>query len=237
MIPSYLEGQNLEVLLPKIKAAAAALTPSYEVLVIDTQTPLDNTPEICRRAEVTCISRRGGNQYGDAIRTGISEAVGQYILCMDADGSHSPAFFEALWHERYGHDIVIGSRYVRGGATDNPVILIWMSYVLNLIFRLIFKLPAKDVTNSFRLYDRNVFTDLKLDSSDFDILEELLIKAITYSPSLRIKEVPITFAKRQKGESKRQLVLFILGYLGTLRKLLRFRAQAKRELKRSSFRD
>jgi dolichol-phosphate mannosyltransferase len=229
VIPSYLEAESLRTLLPAIKTGAAALTPSFEVLIVDTQAPLDDTAAVCQLHGVRHLHRTGGNQYGDAVRTGIREARGRYILSMDADGSHSPSFFPALWAKRDRFDIVIGSRYMAGGHTENPAILIWMSYVVNLTFRIAFSIRAKDVTNSFRLYRADVLRALTLESDDFDILEEILITAITKHPSTTIGEVPITFSRRKAGESKRKLVQFAFGYLKTLQKLRKFQKAARRE--------
>lgn len=234
MIPSYLEAASLRDLLPKVKAAAAALTPRYEVLIVDTQEPMDDTEAVCAANEVRHVYRFGGNHYGDAIRTGIAQARGQYMLCMDADGSHNPSYFRSMWDKREVWDIVIGSRYAKGGHTENPRILIAMSYVVNLTFRLSFNIKAKDVTNSFRLYNTAILKPLKLESNAFDILEELLIKAVTHQPPARVGEVPVTFERRKAGESKRKLAQFALGYLSTLRKLRQFQADAKRESARKA---
>ena len=232
-IPSYREGENLVDLLPAIKAAAAALTPRYEILILDTDPPLDETPAVCTANGVRCVQRVGGNQYGDAVRTGVAQARGEYLLSMDADGSHSPSYFASMWARRHDADIVIGSRYAPGGQTENPAILIWMSYAVNLTFRLVFELSAKDVTNSFRLYRRSILTPMRLESNDFDILEEILIKAVMKRPPARIVEVPVTFARRKAGESKRKLVQFAFGYLKTLKTLRRFQASARREMESS----
>ena len=229
-IPSYREGDNLLHLLPEIKAAASALTPRFEVLILDTVPPLDDTPAICERNQVTYVSRVGGNQYGDAVRTGISSARGDFLLSMDADGSHSPSYFASMWARRQDADIVIGSRYAAGGHTENPAVLIWMSYMVNLVFRVAFRLKAKDVTNSFRLYRTAILKPMQLESNNFDILEEILIKAITRQHPARIVEVPVTFARRKAGESKRKLLEFAFGYVRTLRTLRRFQAAARREL-------
>jgi len=229
MLPAYNEAATLRELLPEIKAAASALTPSFEVLILDTQTAMDDTEELCAANGVRHIRRAGGNQYGDAIRTGITEASGRYLLCMDADGSHSPSYFASMWAKREGHDIVIGSRYVAGGQTENPAILIWMSYAVNLTFRIVFNIHAKDVTNSFRLYRTALLKPMRLQSNDFDILEEILIKAVTPRPPARVCEVPVTFGRRKAGVTKRKLVQFALGYLYTLQKLRRFQQAARKE--------
>lgn len=230
MIPSYLEGESLRDLLPKVKAAAAALTPSYEVMIVDTVAPMDDTAEVCALNQVRYVQRRGGNFYGDAIRTGIAEARGTYLLCMDADGSHNPSYFASMWAKREAWEIVIGSRYAEGGHTENPKILIWMSYVVNLTFRLAFHIAAKDVTNSFRLYRTEILKPLRLESNAFDILEEILIRCVTHSPPARVGEVPVTFERRKAGESKRKLVQFAFGYISTLQKLRKFQQDALREM-------
>ena len=230
MIPAYREAASLTDLLPRVRAAAAALTPSYEVLIVDTQEPMDDTAAVCAAAGVRHLYRTGGNNYGDAIRTGIREARGTYMLCMDADGSHNPSYFQSMWDKRETWDITIGSRYAKGGQTENPKVLIFMSWVVNFTFRMAFNIKAKDVTNSFRLYNRDILLPLKLESNAFDILEELLIKAVTARPPARVGEVPVTFERRKAGESKRKLAQFALGYFNTLRKLRQFQADAKKQL-------
>ena len=229
VLPAYLEAESLRDILPGIKAGALALTLSCEVLIVDTQQRMDDTDLICEANGVRHINRRGGNQFGDAVRTGIAEARGRYILFMDADGSHSPTYFASMWAKRDTFDITIGSRYTEGGHTENPAILIFMSYIVNLTFRVAFNIHAKDVTNSFRLYRAEVLHPLKLDSNDFDILEEILIKAVSGKFPATIGEVPVTFGRRKAGESKRKLVQFAFGYLKTLRKLRKFQLAARRE--------
>jgi dolichol-phosphate mannosyltransferase len=232
MLPAYNEAATLRDLLPTIKAAAATLTPNFEVLILDTQTAMDDTAEVCALNGVRHVHRSGGNQYGDAIRTGIAEARGKYLLCMDADGSHGAQYFASMWAQRDNFDIVIGSRYVAGGHTENPAVLIWMSYVLNLTFRVVFSIHAKDVTNSFRLYHTSILKPMHLYSDDFDILEEILIKAVTHRPPARVGEVPVTFGRRKAGESKRKLVQFAFGYFTTLRKLRKFQKAARTEMEK-----
>jgi len=230
MLPAYLEADSLRELLPQIMAAARALTPKCEVLVIDTPVSLDATPEVCAHNGARHIRQTGGNHYGDAIRTGIAAARGRFLLCMDADGSHNPSTFAALWEQRDAADIVIGSRYVPGGQTENPAILIVLSYVVNLTFRLVFHLSARDVTTSLRLYRTRILKPLTLESHDFDILEEILIRAVTQRPPARIVEIPVTFERRKAGKSKRKLLQFAFSYLSTLQKLRRFQNDAQRRL-------
>lgn len=230
ILPAYREAESLEALLPVLKMTARELTPDFEILVVDTEQPIDRTAEVCAaEGGIRHIHRRGGNNYGDAIRTGIAESRGAYVVCMDADGSHNPVFLPSLWAERDAYGVVIGSRYVRGGMTENPFILIAMSYAVNLTFRVAFQLKASDVTNSFRLYRGGPLRALHLDSNDFDIVEELLIKLVTGPARVTVKEVPVVFERRKAGESKRNLVEFAKSYLQTLIRLRRFRREALRD--------
>ena len=147
---------------------------------------------------------------------------------MDADGSHDPGFIPKLWACRDDYDLVIASRYIRGGRTDNPLILIFMSLMVNVIFRLVLTLRVYDVSNSFRLYNGAQLRALKLECDNFDIVEEILVKLQPPGRPLRVKELPFTFQKRMAGKTKRDLVSFALGYLETLYKLYRIKRQVRK---------
>ena len=228
VLPAYEEAGSLRQLLPILKESAQSLTSSYEILVVDTQEPRDDTPALCATLGVTYLPRHGGDLYGDAVRTGMASARGRWIMMMDADGSHNPRIFPQLWQHRHEFDLVIASRYVRGGETENPAILIFMSHVVNIIFRVVLNLKCYDVSNSFRLYQGNDVRSLQLECNHFDIVEEILVKLVGSRKEFRIKEVPSTFEKRKAGKTKRRLLVFILGYLGTLLRLVRLKAKAAR---------
>ena len=230
VLPSYREAANLEVLLPELKRNLDALGKDYEILVVDTMEPMDNTEEICLQNSVRYVPREGGNQYGDAIRTGIKRAEGVFLTVMDADGSHNSADISRLYScmTEENCDLVIGSRYCKGGYTDNPFLLRLMSRVLNLTYRIVFGIKVKDVSNSFRMYRSEQLRKLQLLCSHFDIVEEILIQLnCTFHPFL-IREVPIVFSKRAAGESKRSLGQFILSYLHTMRRLLKIKKECER---------
>ena len=222
-LPAYREAASLRTLLPALQAAAAGIPAKVEIIVVDSAVSLDDSEGVCRDAGVRHIRRRGGERYGDAMRTAIAEASGTWLLFMDADGSHPPTVVPLLWANRGSYTVVIGSRYVSGGQTDNSAILIGMSLFLNFAFRKAFSLDCKDVTNSLRLYDGATLRSLKLQSNDFDILQEILIKIAAMRPRKSIAEVPITFLQRTAGESKRKLIPFIIAYLRTMARLWRIR--------------
>jgi dolichol-phosphate mannosyltransferase len=221
VIPAYREAEALTLLLPGLKAHVEALSPRSEILVIDTQMPLDHTADVCLAQGVRHVPRTNGNAYGDAVRTGIAAASGEFILFMDADGSHNPSQLRFLWEQRDAADLVIGSRYVDGGVTENPAILIFMSWVVNVTYRFVFGLQVKDVSNSLRLYRKNYLQLMRLKCDNFDIIQEILIRAPRLGAT-RILEVPITFEKRKAGESKRNLVKFAFSYIRTILRLIRY---------------
>jgi dolichol-phosphate mannosyltransferase len=220
------------MLLPKLVPAVAALSPNCEVIVADSMTPLDDTADVCVAHGVRCVPRRGGNTYGDAVRSGIESSSGRYVLLMDSDGSHNPIELIKLWTRREQADIVIGSRYVRGGNTENPAVLILMSRVLNLAYQFAFRLPVADVSNSLRLYRGEQLRSLHLVSSNFDIVEEILIRLVAGKTHSTVAEVPVTFEQRKAGESKRHLPSFVLSYFSSMAKMRAFRNEEIAKSKR-----
>lgn len=224
-LPAYLEEENLRLLLPRLIQTLESYSQGktgfdFEILVLDTETPLDKTEEVCKPLKsVRYIRRRGGNTFGDAVRTGISESKGDSVIFMDADGSHTPEFIPELLNQAGTADVVIASRYIDGGYTENSASLVWMSRILNVTYSLVLGLKCKDVSNSFKLYSGQALRKLKLKCNNFDIVEEILYKLKRKNQALKITEIPFTFKKRMFGETKRNLVLFILTYVATIIKL------------------
>jgi dolichol-phosphate mannosyltransferase len=196
IIPSYLEEENLRVILPRIVSTLKALKITWEINIIDTLKPMDYTEAVCRQYGVNYYNREGSNEYGSAVRTGIAKANGKYLLFMDADGSHSPEMIAQLFEFRREYDVVIASRYVEGGGSDNSKSLIMMSLIVNKIFSLVLGLNCKDVSNSFKIYRAEQLKTLNLYCHEFDIIEEILVKLKRKFPALKIKEVPYVFKER-----------------------------------------
>ena len=219
IIPSYLEEENLRIILPRLRNEMQKLGDNYEILIIDTMRAMDNTKDVCKDNNVIYFNRNTGNNYGDAIRMGIKLAEGEYIIFMDADGSHSPEFIKNLYQYRNDYDVIIASRYIEGGATDNNSVLIFMSWVVNFIYSKVLNLNCKDVSNSFKLYKKDLLKKLNLNCNNFDIVEEILFKSKKINENLKIKEVPFSFKKRMFGKTKRNLLIFTIFYIFTLLKL------------------
>ncbi len=99
-----------------------------------------------------------------------------------------------------------------------------MSRILNYVYKVSFGLSVNDVSNSFRLYRGEQLRAVELESDDFDIVEEILIRLIFGTSKASVTEVPVTFERRKAGESKRNLPAFMLSYLGSMMTMQKFRA-------------
>ncbi|MDA8243422.1 MAG: glycosyltransferase [Elusimicrobia bacterium] len=219
VLPAYREAENLAEILPRLQAVLPGLGFPCEIMVVDTMAPTDDTPAVCAAGGARYVNRRNSDLYGDAVRTAIAEARGRYVLFMDADGSHPPEFVAKMAAERENCDVVAASRYVDGGGTDNPRVLILMSRVLNLIYSVVLNIKCADISNSFKLYRRERLASLRLYCRNFDVIEEILFKMVKARPDTRIKEIPFTFERRKFGVTKRNLPAFMLSFAVTLVKL------------------
>lgn len=219
IIPAYMEEENLRLLLPRLNETLSKTNLDFVVLVIGPMQEKDHTREVCIQNNCKYIPRENGDFYGDAVRTGIKYTSGNYTIFMDADGSHAPEFVKNILEYRKDYDVVIASRYIEGGATDNSRILILMSWIVNFCYSVVLNLKCHDVSNSFKLYRTCQLKSISLYSRNFEIVEEILLKLVRNNKELKIKEIPFTFRKRMFGSTKRNLVLFVISYTITLIKL------------------
>ena len=159
ILPSYKEYDNLKIILPELVNELNSFISDYEILIVDTTEPMDRTEILCNEYNsIKYINRENGNNYGDAIKTGIKYASYEYIIIMDADGSHPTDKIKDLYFNIINNnlDIVICSRYIKGGNSHNTAILKFMSFLVNIVYRIVFSLNVKDVSNSFRIYKANM---------------------------------------------------------------------------------
>lgn len=219
VMPAYLEAENLKNLLPRLHAAVTQLNSSYEVLVVDTQTPMDETQQVCEQFNARYIPRQGGNTYGDAVKSGILASEGKHVIFMDADGSHAPEFIQTLFFYRNQYEIVIASRYVDGGRSDNSFALMLMSRMVNWGYSWVLGIPCKDVSNSFKLYRGDLLRAIPIQFKNFDVVEEILYKLLCAFPDIQVIEVPFHFEERKAGTTKRNLLAFVFSYAKSLIKL------------------
>lgn len=231
IVPAFKEIDNLKVLIPKIYKNLSNHFKNFNnnLIIVDSIVPDSSTRRICNEFGSTYVNRAPNDTFGDAIRSGISYvqqnfSETKWLIIMDADGSHNPDFFKDFRYQidRNEPDIVIASRYVTGGETQNNCVLILLSKLVNILYRIIFKLPVKDVSNNYRLYRFELLKDIDLVEKNFDIVEEILIKIIKKNKNIKIIEIPSTFEKRKFGNSKRNLFIFAITYLYSIIRLKKF---------------
>ncbi len=230
IVLAYKEEENLRKILPRIREGLDKTGEKYEIIVVDTEIPLDNTEEVCKDNGARYINQTAAG-FGGAFKTGIDSVSMDRVITIDADGAHDPAYIPQMVElfSTRKCDIVIGSRYVKGGGTNDPAFNVAMSKVLNGTYRLFFGLKAKDLSTNFRMYYSEDIKDLDISSRNYDVLQEVLIK-IKWNKKgkLCIKEFPIILQKRISGESKRRLFEFIGSYLHTLFAMKKLDVQQKR---------
>src|SRR6266566_4119463 len=219
VLPALNEGENLDRVLPELKKALVALGPTYEIIVVDGGSR-DGTQEIVRKHGARLVSQKLPG-FGGAYRAGFEQARGEYVITLDADGSHDPKFLKDLWGARHDGDVVIASRYVQGGAADMPGTRRVMSRILNITFGRGLSLPVHDLSSGYRLYRGALLRDLELKATDFDVLEEILIRAL--AAGYRVHEVPFRYRARVSGRSHARLVRFAFSYLRTFVAMWRLR--------------
>ena len=223
---SYKEAENLEVLLPQIKLNVEKCGEQYEILVIDTEKTLDATPEVCEKYGAKYINQEEPF-FGGAFRTGIKYASNDKFLILDSDGSHSPKYIPRIYKKFIsGHyDLVIGSRYCKGGVTNDSLSSKIMSKILNTTMRIVLGVKAKDISTDYRMYDTKQLKKVELKCNYYDVLQEVILKLKINNKKFKIGEVPIKFNKRMYGDSKRQLLKFIASYIRTVLHLITVRVK------------
>jgi len=210
---AYDEAENLEIILPQITDIVGKMNVEYEIIIVDSPKSKDNTKDVAKKFGAKYYLQ-DGNCYADAFKTGIRCATKNYMLVLDADGSHNPLSIPDIYNKiNEGYDMVIGSRYTENGITHDYKIQILMSKVLNLIMRVCIGVKARDISTSFRMYKSELLKKIELNRKNFDVLQEVILKMKFIKKDFTIGEVPIVFEKRMKGTSKRKLFKYIISYL------------------------
>lgn len=206
MIPTYNEAGNIEALIRELRALPLQL----EVLVVDDNSP-DGTAGIVEKmaaadAKVHLLLRTERRGRGWAGIDGFKKALemgADAVVEMDGDHSHSPRFLPAFAAKLAAADIVIGSRYIEGGADEERSFL--RQFISNCARRylaLVLGVKVQDPTSGFRMFSRAAVEKLlpHLTARDPFIVTEILYRSKV--SGLTVVEVPIEFMSRGAGESK-----------------------------------
>jgi len=207
IIPTYNERENLPLILQRLRAAV----PEAHVLVVDDSSP-DGTGTLADKiaaedSHVDVLHRDQkaglGAAYVAGFRHGLAAGF-EVLVEMDADGSHAPEQLPRLLTALDHADLVLGSRWVTGGQVLNwPRSRRLLSRGGNLYTRLALGIGLHDATGGYRAYRRAVLQTIDLSaiaSEGYCFQVDLAWRAM--QAGFRVIEVPITFAERERGESK-----------------------------------
>ena len=207
VMPMYNERPNIEAVV----GAVLAHGPEWHVLVVDDNSP-DGTGEVADRLakedhRVRVVHRAGKLGLGTAYRDGLSAALdlgADYVCTMDSDFSHDPKILPFLRALAEKHGAAHGSRYVKGGRTEDWGVMRKInSSLANSLTRVVLGVRLRDCTSGFRCFRRDVLECLEpgtLKAEGYAVLEELLARCA--KAGVTPAEHPIIFVDRKAGESK-----------------------------------
>lgn len=210
--PTYNEAENL----PKLVSALFSLPLDLSILIVDDNSP-DGTGKIADELAQTYIGRvevlhRPGKMgLRSAYLNGFQKILdgdAQVLVQMDADFSHDPAVLVDMAKLLESCDVVLGSRYVKGGSVDEqwPFWRKGLSAFGNFYARVILRLPLYDVTTGYRMWRRETIQRMPMErirSTGYVFLVEMMYLA--HCLKFKIGESPIYFADRRWGKSKMSL--------------------------------
>lgn len=207
VIPTYQERENIDRILDRVLAA----NPDVDVLVADDRSP-DGTGDLAdaRAAadpRVHVLHRPGKEGLGAAYLAGFAWGIAHgadVLVEMDADGSHRPEDLPSMLAALVDADVVLGSRYVPGGAVVNwPRSRELLSRGGNTYTRIMLGVGLRDATGGYRAYRRSALEKMvmrEVSSQGYCFQVDLVRRAVR--AGLRVVEVPITFVEREFGASK-----------------------------------
>lgn len=224
IIPTYNEATNIEAIIKQI----FALPLDVDILVVDDSSP-DGTYKIVQkliekfRDKLYLLINKDKKGLANAYIKGFKYALNlnksyDYFVEMDADFSHNPKYIKSFLNYILDFDIVIGSRYIKGGRVNN-----WslqrkiISYFGNIYAQAVLGIDIKDTTSGFKCFKREVLESIDLSSiitDGYAFQIEMNYKA--YLKGYKIKEIPIAFIDRVVGDSKMSSRIFFEAFFKIL---------------------
>jgi SAM-dependent methyltransferase len=158
--------------------------------------------------------------FGWELREGLRQARAPYVITVDPDFSGRMTFLADLWARRNDAEVIVASRYVEGSRINMPAARTIGSRILNSAFRRGLSVGVNDGSSAIRLYRTSVVDSLQLESTDYDILQEVLVRA--HSAGWRVLEIPLDYTPNAEVASKAHAAL-ASAYLRTFWSLWKLR--------------
>jgi dolichol-phosphate mannosyltransferase len=212
------ETSQLQLALAGVRQALEALKVRSELIVIHQK---ENGCQSMVEAHGGRLLTTEATRYGAGVRSGFTAARGDFVLTLDADQDGMATLITRLWENRNQAEVLIASRYCPGGEAAIPRLRRWLSRALNLVFSRGLDLKVQDMSSGFRLYRRAVLQDMTLESEGYDLLQEVLVRAMM--EGYRLTEVPFRYCPRDNRQAYRRVFRFGLAYMRTFSRLWRLR--------------
>ncbi len=208
VVPTFNEISNIGTTVSRVMDQPIE---NLHMLVVDDDSPDGTAGEVrglkARHPNLHLIVRKGVRGLGRAYVEGFKFALERgfdAIFEMDADGSHNPDDLPRFLEKMDRHDLVIGSRYIKGGGvTQWPYSRLLLSYWANVYVRAVTGLPIHDCTSGFNCYRRAVLEAFDLSAiSANGYAFQIEVHYLAHQCGFRISELPIVFTDREEGSSK-----------------------------------
>jgi dolichol-phosphate mannosyltransferase len=213
IIPVYNEAENITATLKSIGNQVKTPHTIYIVYDFDEDTTLPVAKRLAESMPIRFIKNPQRGVAG-AIKTGLRQAQGDYLLVTMADMSDDYAVVDNMVKLMDdGYDLVCGSRYMRGGRqTGGPILKKLFSRAAGVSLHYLAGIPTHDATNSFKMYRKKMVDAITIESQHgFEIGIEILVKS--YSMHYKITELPCTWTDRTAGKSRFKLFKWLPKYL------------------------
>jgi dolichol-phosphate mannosyltransferase len=206
LLPTYKEYGNLANLVEAIRNSLSDF--NHEIVIIDDMSP-DKTWELARALEkkyknVKAIIRENERGLATALMRGIKESTGTHIVFMDTDFNHPPELLKQMAQQLNYYDLVIGSRFVKGGGGgEMSKTQHVLSKILNYYIKIMLSLDAKESTSGYFIIKKSILDKLPLEKV-FTGYGDYFFRLLYLTKKLGVKttEVPVKYGKRTYGESK-----------------------------------
>ncbi len=217
ILPTYCERDNIGALIKALDETLAQEGWQGEIIVVDDNSP-DGTAQAVRdyqsraRARVFCLVRTDQRGLATAIRYGIEHAAGERLMVMDSDFNHDPHIIPRMIELLDRSDIVIGSRYVKGGGMQDRT-RHYLSWAYNRLIMLLLKTPIHDNLSGFFAIRRSCLIDLDWDTI-FQGYGEYFIRLLSAArrKGYTMCEIPVYYRLRQHGSSKSDFSAMLRDY-------------------------
>lgn len=217
IIPTYNERENIIRLIKTLRKNLEKSEEKYEIIIVDDNSPDNSAKEIRKEFKnnknIRLFLRKKERGLATAILFGIKRSRGGIIVGMDADFNHPPEKVRELVSSLTHYDLVVASRFIRGGGMEKKTRYIF-TFFFNWFLKNVLRFPTMDNMSGFYSIKKEAFLRLPIDRIYRGYGEyHLRLVYLANKYALKIKEIPVFYKKRKYGRSKSSLIKLFFQYL------------------------